>query len=171
APDDGSDKKEPHGVVRGIYDAALRPGSDEIWITHLMLGIDTPQPDLDFESTVFPALSLLTSDGRPLARLSVQANPGDAGAFGDVVSGPHAIAFSDDGALAFVADTNSEDILVVDAARRVEATVVRPLPGHSPEAVVWSRGKLYVQERNTEDVAVFRVEQTDGLVSLDALGS
>jgi cytochrome c peroxidase len=136
-----------------------------------MLGIDTPQPDLDFQSTVFPALSLLTTDGRPLARLSVQANPEDGGAFGDVVSGAHAITFSDDGALAFVADTNSEDILVVDAARRVEATVVRPLPGHSPEAVVWANGKLYVQERNTEDVAVFRVDQSDGLVSLDPQGS
>jgi YVTN family beta-propeller protein len=171
APDDGNDKKEPHGAVRGLYDAAVRPGSDEVWVAHVMLGIDTPQPDLDFESTVFPALSLLTTEGRPLARLSVQANPGDSGAFGDVVSGPHAITFSDDGALAFVADANSEDVLVVDAVRRVEATVVRPLPGHSPEAVVWANGKLYVQERNTEDVAVFRVEQSDDLVSLDAQGS
>ena len=48
---------------------------------------------------------------------------GDGGAFGDVVSGPRSLAFSDDGKYAFVADTDSEDLLVVDAvtARRGHA--------------------------------------------------
>ncbi len=151
------DQTEPHGPVRGIYDAVLRPGSSELWVAHLMLGIDTPQPMLDFKSTVFPALSILDPTGAQLARLSVQANPGDHGAFGDVVSGPRAIAFSDDGALAFVADTDSEDVLIVDAAARVEAQIIRPLPGHLPEGIVWSAGKIYVQERNSEDVAAFAI--------------
>jgi len=152
--------KHPHGVVRGIYDVAARPGSSELWVAHVMLGTDTAQPALDFERTVFPALSVLDGSGKDLARLSVQAAPGDDGAFGDVVSGPHALTFSDDGALAFVVDTNSEDLLVVDAEQRLETQLIRPLPGHMPEAVVYADGKLYVQERNTQTIATFRVQRS-----------
>ena len=44
----------------------------------------------------------LVPSGVQVARLSVQATAGDGQAFGDVVSGPHALTFSDDGKLAFV---------------------------------------------------------------------
>ena len=64
-----------------------------------------------------------------MARASVEANTGDGGAFGDVTSSPRALAFSADGRLAFVADTGSEDVLVIDATNRVEATVIRPPSG------------------------------------------
>jgi YVTN family beta-propeller protein len=168
---DPEDPTEPHGQVRGLYDAAVRPGTSELWVAHLMLGTDTPQPALDFQETVFPSLSILDSSGNPLARLSVQANPGDGEAFGDVVSGPHALAFSDDGALAFVVDSDSEDVLVVDATRRFETQLVRPLPGHMPEGIVWADGEIYVQERNTEDVAAFRITQSDSQVSVVADGA
>jgi len=158
----GSAPTAPHGPVRGIYDAVVRPGTAELWVAHVMLGIDTPQPALDFQNTVFPALSLFDGSGNALARLSVQVTPGDGGAFGDVVSGPRAITFSTDGKLAFVVDADSEDVLVVDAERRVEATVLRPLPGHLPEGAVWGAdGELYVQERNTEDVVAFKVTTGD----------
>ncbi len=161
-PDRGptSDPTEPHGMVRGIYDVLARPGADELWTVHLMLGTDTPEPALVFNNTVFPAVSILDGSGNQLARLSVQAgdaNGADNGAFGDVVSGPRAIAFSGDGRYAFVVDSDSEDLLVIDANARVEATVVRPLPGHLPEGVVWHGGEVYVQERNTEDIVAFKV--------------
>jgi YVTN family beta-propeller protein len=157
APSSDGDPTEPHGEVRGIYDAVVRPGSTEVWVAHLMLGTDTPQPELDFLRTVFPALSIFDGAGAQVARLSVEANTGDGGAFGDIVSGPRALTFSDDGHFAFIADTDSEDVLVVDATSRVEATVIRPLPGHLPEGVVWADGELYVQERGTEDIAAFQV--------------
>ena len=85
-----------------------------------------------------------------------------------MVSGPRAIAFSADGKLAFVADTDSEDLLVVDAARRIETTIVRPLPGHLPEGVVVVGDEVYVQERNTEDVVAFKVtaDADSGAVTL-----
>jgi YVTN family beta-propeller protein len=159
SPAGTTDPTEPHGEVRGIYDILQRPGSTELWIPHLMLGIDTAQPALDFKRTAFAALSILNGTGDQLARLSVQAKPGDEGAFGDIISGPHALAFSDDGKLAFVVDANSEDVLVVDAEQRIEVQLLRPLPGHLPEAVVFAGGKIYVQERNSEDIAAFRVEQ------------
>jgi len=165
------DQTEPHGPVRGIYDAAVRPGSSELWVAHIMLGIDTPQPALDFKSTVFPALSIFDASGTQEARLSVRANPGDGGAFGDIVSGPHALAFSDDGGLAFIADTDSEDVLVVDTTARVETQLVRPLPGHLPEGIVWANGELYVQERNSEDIAAFKVTKTGSAVAIVADGA
>jgi YVTN family beta-propeller protein len=176
-PDRGpvTDPTEPHGLVRGIYDVVARPGTSEIWVPHLMLGTDTPQPTLVFDSTVFPALSILDGQsGNQLARLSVQANsasPGDDGAFGDIVSGPRSVAFSGDGKLAFVTDTDSEDLLVVDATQRTEATLVRPLPGHLPEGVVWFDDEVYVQERNTEDVVAFKVAQGDGGTSITQDGA
>jgi len=167
-PDVGpvSDPTEPHGQVRGIYDAVARPGTDQVWTAHLMLGTDTPQPSLVFNNTVFPALSVVDgSTGDQLARLSIQAAggaPDNAGAFGDVVSGPRALAFSDDGRYAFVVDADSEDVLVVDATRRVEAALVRPLPGHLPEAVVEYGDEIYVHERNTEDIVAFKVQEGSG---------
>jgi cytochrome c peroxidase len=170
APGSGEDPTEPHGAVRGLYDAVVRPGTSELWVAHLMLGIDTPQPMLDFQRTVFPSLSILDPSGRQLARLSVLAHPGDGQAFGDVVSGPRALAFSGDGTLAAVVDTDSEDVLVVDAARRIEAQLVRPLPGHMPEGVVWVGDDLYVQERNTEDIAALRVTRSPGSVTIEADG-
>ena len=166
-----SDPTEPHGLVRGIYDAVARPGTTELWVAHLMLGTDTSQPTLAFDSTVFPTLSILDGNaGTPLARLSVQANPGDDGAFGDVVSGPRSMTFSDDGKYAFVVDADSEDLLVVDAVKRIEVTVVRPLPGHLPEGVVWHDNEVYVQERNTEDVVAFKVDESGGTASVVADG-
>jgi YVTN family beta-propeller protein len=168
---DPEDPTEPHGQVRGIYDAVVRPGTSEVWVAHLMLGTDTTQPSLNFQETVFPSLSILDSTGTQSARLSVQANPGDGEAFGDVVSGPRALTFSTDGKFAFVVDTDSEDVLVVDAQRRVEAQLVRPLPGHLPEGIVLSAGKLYVQERNTEDIASFDVVESDAGVTLTANGA
>ncbi len=175
-PDRGpeSDPTEPHGVVRGIYDVIARPGADELWVAHLMLGTDTPEPALVFNNTVFPAVSILDAAGDQLARLSVQANdanPGDNGAFGDIVSGPRSMAFSGDGKYAFVVDSDSEDLLVIDADARIEATVVRPLPGHLPEGAVWHDGEVYVQERNTEDVVAFKVEAGDAGVSVVQDGS
>lgn len=170
-PDHGPEKDStvPHGQVRGIYDVQARPGTNEIWVAHMMLGVDTPQPDLVFDNTVFPAVSILDDKGAQLARLSVQAStpsPDDGGAFGDVVSGPRSLTFSADGKFAFVVDADSEDLLVVDATRRIETAIVRPLPGHLPEGVVWHDNHVYVQERNTEDVIGFDVGVVDGALTL-----
>ncbi|HTJ43436.1 MAG TPA: beta-propeller fold lactonase family protein [Kofleriaceae bacterium] len=157
------DARLAHGAVRGLYDVAARPGTSEVWIAHAMLGIDTPQPALDFERTAFPSLSIFRA-GAFATTLTTDAQdvPGIDGSFADIVSGPHAIAFTHDGALALVADSNSEDVLAVDAKTRVEAALARPLPGHQPEGIVISPDdKLaYVDQRNTGDVAVVAIDGT-----------
>ncbi len=169
------DARLAHGQVRGLYDIAGRPGSDQTWIAHAMLGTDTAQPALDFESTVFPALSLADATGAHEVTLSVDAPdvPGIDGSFADVVSGPHAMAFSSDGALVFVVDTDSEDVLVVDANRRVETALVRPLPGHMPEGIVLSPDgtTAYVDERNTGDIAVLAIDCGSGDVAVTVDGA
>ena len=150
-----------HGVPRGVYGAAVRPGATpQVWLPHLLLATDVAQPDLDFESTVFPAVSVRGVDGSPAAVLSVDSRvPGLDGALADVVSGPRAVAFSPDGGLALVVDLSSEDVLVIDAEQRIEVDLVRPLPGHLPEGIVVTPDGLtaFVDERATGDVAVLAI--------------
>jgi YVTN family beta-propeller protein len=169
------DKRLAHGAVRGLYDVAARPGSDELWVAHLMLGIDTPQPDLDFESTVFPSLSILRSDGSYHVTLSTDALDiaGIDGSFADIVSGPHAIAFTSDGKLALVVDTGSEDLLAVDAERDVETELLRPLPGHMAEGIALSPDDTlaYIDERNTQDVAIVKIDRSGERVALTVEGT
>ena len=159
------DKRLAHGKVRGLHDVAPRPQSHELWVVHQLLGVDTPQPSLDFESTVFPALTTLDGSGAVSRTLSTNAQdvPGLNGAFADVVSAPVAMAFTHDGAFALVADESSEDILVVDASSGLESSLVRPLPGHQPEGIVLdaSDGLAFVLERNTNDVAVLTLTRGD----------
>jgi YVTN family beta-propeller protein len=169
------DRRLAHGQPRGLYDVAARPGSEELWVAHVMLGTDTAQPDLDFESTVFPSVSILRADGSYHDTLSIDvlAIPGTDGAFGDIVSGPHALAFTGDGALAFVVDTNSEDLLAIDATNEVEAALLRPLPGHMPEGIALAPNEsvAYIDERNTGDVAIVSIARDAGGVQLAVSGA
>jgi YVTN family beta-propeller protein len=161
------DPRLAHGQVRGVYDAVRRPDTDELWLAHLLLGTDTAQPELDFQSSVFPAVSIVHAGGHYQTTLSVDAQdlPGGDGAFADIVSGPHAVAFTPDGAYALVVDANSEDVLAIDARAGVEAALLRPLPGHLPEgiAIAPDGTVAYIDERNTGDVAVVRLDRTSGL--------
>jgi YVTN family beta-propeller protein len=168
------DRTLAHGQVRGVYDVARRPATDELWVAHLLLGTDTAQPALDFQSTVFPAVSIVHADqGRYQATLSIDADaPGIDGAFGDVVSGPHALAFTHDGDYALVVDTNSEDLLAIDARTSIQAGLLRPLPGHMPEgiAIAPDGSRAYIDERNTGDVAVVALDRSSGKLAMTVDG-
>jgi YVTN family beta-propeller protein len=176
-----ADKRQANGQARGLYDVVARPGaSGEVWVPHLMLAVGTAQPDLDFESTAFPTISVFHGDGELVTRLSTNAMavPGDDGAFGDIVSGPRAVVFTPDGRWALMLDGASEDVLAVDADGRVEATLLHPLyaegqsRGHLQEGLVLSPdGKhAYVDERNTGDVAVIAVDATASAITLTVDG-
>ncbi|HEY2368709.1 MAG TPA: c-type cytochrome, partial [Polyangiaceae bacterium] len=164
------DKRLAHGQPRGLYDLVNRPGTSELWTTLSLLGTDSAQPDLDFESTTFATLAITDMSGKFQRVLTIDAADiaGINGAFADIVSGPHAVAFTKDGAFAFMVDTNSEDILVVDAQKHVESSLVRPLPGHQPEGIVLSPDEThaYVQERNTNDVVVLDIARASGVVTV-----
>jgi YVTN family beta-propeller protein len=198
-PDVGSrgNKLLANGQARGLYDVVARPGtSGEIWVPHMMLAVDTPETTdptttLDFESTAFPTLSILKGDGTLVKRLYPKATTfvqGDDGAFGDIVSGPHAVVFTADGSYALMLDSASEDVLAVDANGRVEAQLLRPLyvdktkaMGHMQEGIVISPdGKhAYIDERNSwnpnttswgGDVAVIAIDTSGGTINLTVDG-
>jgi YVTN family beta-propeller protein len=172
----GADKRIPSGVARGVYAVAPRPGSEELWVPHLLLAVETPQPDLDFESTVFPTISTLDATGeRETRRLLFQplSVPGAKGAFADSVSGPRAVAFTPDGKLALVAMAQSEDVMVFDAERGVEIGLVRPVPSALLEGIVIdpSGKSAYVEGRNTHDVTVLSIDAADALAPVRVEGA
>ncbi len=164
----GKSRLFANGQPRGLYSVAVRPrpaasvgtAVAEAWVGHLLLNVTTAQPELDFESTVFPALSIQGLDGQPGPTLSTDSRlPGIDGAFADIVSGPRALAFTPDGRLALAVMMSSEDVLVIDAEKRVQAGLVRPLPGDLPEGIVISPDGAwaYIDERASADIAVLRI--------------
>jgi len=169
------DKRLANGQPRGFYDVESRPGTTDLWIAGALLATQTAQPDLDFESTAFGSLFVASETGAFQRYLSINAQDvaGTNGAFADVISGPHAIAFTKDGAYALLVNTNSEDVLVVNAAQHVESSLLHPLPGHQPEAIALSpdETRAYVLERNTNDVVVLDVTRTATTMTLAVDGT
>jgi YVTN family beta-propeller protein len=161
-PDPSINKLLPNGEVRGEYAAVPRPDSGEIWVPHLLLAIDTPQPALDFQSTVFPTITVVAAGGSTVsARLLLRPNTvlTATGSFTDVVSGPHDVAFTPDGKIALVANSQSEDVLVFDASSQLEVGLVRPTPSALIEGVVVdaSGTHAYLQGRATHNVTVLAI--------------
>lgn len=160
--DPGTSKLIPNGEVRGAYAVVPRPGTGELWVPHLLLATGTAQPDLDFDSTVFPTLSLLDAAAKGQTRRLLFRPPnalGFPGAFTDSVSGPRDVAFTPDGALALVAMAQSEDVMVFDAATGFEVALARPLPSAMLEGIVVDAigARAYVHGRGTHDVTVLSI--------------
>jgi YVTN family beta-propeller protein len=159
----GGDKRIPNGQPRGLYIAAPRPVAGDIWVPHLLLATATAQPELDFESTVFPTISTLRPDAYaagPRFLFQPLDPPGASGSFTDVVSGPRAVAFTPDGRLALIADAASEDVLVLEGATGGQRGLVRPLPGAFLEGIVVSHdgAHAYVDGRATLNVTVLALD-------------
>ncbi len=160
-PDPGG-KLVPNGVARGVYSAVPRPVGGEVWLPHMLLAIKTSEPDLDFQSTTFPTISTVdamgAAEGKRLLFKPLDV-PGATGAFNDVVSQPRAIAFTPDGALALVANSASEDLLILDGKTGNERGLVRPLPAAFLEGIAVDRSghHAYVDGRNTHNVVVLSI--------------
>jgi YVTN family beta-propeller protein len=152
----------PNGQVRSTYAVVPKPNDGELWVAHLLLGTDTAQPQLDFESTVFPTISRLSPGGGALDnRLIFQPStvPGATGSFTDSVSGPRDIAFLPDGSAALVTMAQSEDVMVFDGSTGFEVGLVRPVPSSLLEGIlVDSTGThAYVQGRSSHNVTVLSI--------------
>ncbi|MEP7122970.1 MAG: hypothetical protein ABJE95_18730 [Byssovorax sp.] len=162
------EKRLPNGQARGLYEAVPNPVGGELWIPHLLLAVKTAQPDLDFESTVFPTISTMKADGSAEGkRLVFQPNvAGAKGSFADSVSGPRSVAFTPDGKLALLALGQSEDVMVFNTETKFEVGLVRPLPSAMLEGILVDHaGKhAYVNGRNTHDVTVLAIDQANANV-------
>ena len=162
----GLGKLVPNGIVRGVYGAVPRPGSRELWLPHLLLAVGTPQPELDFQSTVFPTISTLLEPDLRLGdrlRFAPLGLPGAEGAFSDVISGPRDLAFSPDGRLALLANEGSEDVMVFDGDTGNQTAMVRPLPGTMLEGIVVDHAGryAYANGRNSHDVTPLLLRPAD----------
>ncbi len=171
----GADKRLPNGVPRGVYTISPQPTTGALWLPHIMLAVKTAQPALDFESTVFPTVTVLSADGsREDQQLTFvpKGVPGARGAFDDSVSGPRDIAFTPDGKLALVALQNSEDLLVFDALSGHQLALVRPLPATMLDGVVVAGdGKhAYVNGRNSHNVVVLAIDPMDAIAPVTVDG-
>lgn len=168
------DARLANGEPRALYAAAPRPGTDELWVAHSLHAAQTAQPVLNFETTLFPALTVLDRGGARVAWLSTDAQnvPGTDGQFGDVLSGPRALEFSPDGATAFMLDAYSEDLVAIDAARRVQSRLLRPVPGRMLEGMALSPDglSLYLDARNTSSVVFVRVRYGPGAPEMSVDG-
>ncbi len=168
------DPRVPNGESRGLYDVAVRQGdAEELWLPHLLLSTETGQTptgaagvlELNFETTVFPAVSVVAGGARSayLSAASLGVDHAVRRRLGmqSITSGPRAMDFTPDGRYALVVNASSDDLVVIDAARRVEAPLglVRPLGGRMPEGVVVAPdgARAYVDLRNTSSVAVLRL--------------
>lgn len=145
-----------HGLPRALVDAAVRPGARELWVLHTLFSDVNAQPVLNFESTLFPAVSVLDVDAPdgPAARPTITTDSRLAdvdGALAHIVSGPRAVAFTPDGAYALMVNLNSESLTVLDCARGAEAAFVENLPGalHDGVAVSPDGARAWINARNS----------------------
>lgn len=142
-----------HGKPRSLYDINIHPTTHDLWVVHELHADDTAQPELDFESTVFPAVSIVSQDA--VTTLSTDSRlAGIDGAFGDVISGPRHLSFTHQGQYAYVVAQASEDILVIDTVHRVEHSLTHAMSGHWPQGLVWTQDeqRAYVDLRNTRNI-------------------
>jgi YVTN family beta-propeller protein len=174
-PDAANGKLVPNGVARGVYAAVPRPAGGELWLVHMLLAVQTAEPDLDFQSTTFPTVSTVDaagmSEGKRLLFKPLDV-AGAMGSFNDVVSQPRAIAFTPDGRLALVVNSASEDVLVLDGATGNERGLVRPLPATLPEGVAVDRAghHAYVDGRGSHNVVVLDIDQSDAVTPVRVAG-
>ena len=183
APDTDNGKLAPNGVARGVYAAVPRPNGGDVWMPHILLAIQTPEPDLDFESTVFPTVSTLAPDGMSEDKrllfepLGIDVDGGHPVATLDApimytwdpvqrrhsIGGIRALAFTPDGKLALMANSGSEDVLVFDGESGNERFLVRPLPATFLEGIAVDHAgtHAYVDGRNTHNVVVLTLAPAD----------
>lgn len=162
-----------NGVPRGLHDVAQRPGTGELWVAHSLLSVTTEQPALNFETTVFPALSVL--DAADPARAPLRPTlttdsrlAGEDGALLRVISGPRAVAFTPGGDFALVLARNSESLCVLDAARGTWRGLVEDLPGRLWDALVIAPAgdRAWAHARGSGQLLALSVSP-DGAVAVD----
>jgi YVTN family beta-propeller protein len=168
-------KLAPNGLPRGVYAVAPRPGTGELWLPHLLLAVNTAQPDLDFQSTVFPTITAVDAKGNAQTRRLLFAPldvPAAVGAYSDVISGPRALAFTPDGRFALLVNAGSEDVMVFDGERGTEVGLVRPIPGGFLEGIaVDHAGRFaYVDGRNSHNLTVLAIHPADAAAPVVADG-
>ncbi|WP_421781362.1 YncE family protein [Kiloniella litopenaei] len=176
------------GVPRVLDDIAVSPDETEAWLPHVLWNFDHL---FQFQSTIFPAISLL--DLRPgheqelierRKHLFQQINlksPTQKRFDGSpktlIMSNPHDAAFSNDGSKVFITMAASEDLLVFNLLGRdpIDKTdteindakaseIVRHLPGTNPRALVVDNTSIFIQNAMSLDITLLKEDRAGPVV-------
>jgi len=168
----------PQGKPRLLDNIAISPDGSQAWLPHLLWSFGH---DFQFQSTVFPAISIIDLTKGKEAELKQQRkllfkqiNIIESGNNLRIVANPHDAAFTDDGKKVIISTSGSEDLIVFDLSRQgksnkkrhrrkkfqggVKATqIFRNIPGDNPKAVLISGQELYVQKAMSLDISEFDI--------------
>ncbi|OLQ74923.1 hypothetical protein BIT28_13285 [Photobacterium proteolyticum] len=169
-------KTTPQGKPRLLDNIAISPDGRQAWLPHVLWSFGH---DFQFQSTVFPTVSLLDLDPGneheivdERKQLFKQINIIESGNRIRIVSNPHDAVFTDDGKKIIFTLAGSEDLMVFDLSRQgkknkkrhrrkkfqggVKATqIYRNVPGDNPRGLLVSGRELYVQNAMSLDIAKF----------------
>lgn len=176
-------KTTPQGKPRLLDNIAISPDGSTAWLPHVLWSFGH---DFQFQSTVFPTISLIDLtvgneaeivDERK--QLFDQINLIGEGNKTRIVSNPHDAAFSADGKKLIVSLAGSEDLMLFDLSRQasqettnkthkrhrrkktqggVKATqIYRNIPGNNPKGLLIDGRELYVQNAMSLDMALFDI--------------
>ncbi|WP_445679919.1 hypothetical protein [Radicibacter daui] len=171
------DQTVSQGKPRQLDNIAISPDGTEAWLPHLLWNFDHP---FQFQSTVFPAVSLLSlkpGDEHEVAsrrkQLFQQINILEDGVRTRIVSNPYDARFSADGHKVFVTLAGSEDLVVFDRSRSKPIAkeerrdrrngkeelgakavqIYRHLPGDNPRGLQVLGDDIYVQNAMSLDMS------------------
>ncbi|WP_461535878.1 cytochrome D1 domain-containing protein [Spongorhabdus nitratireducens] len=166
----------PQGKPRLLDNIAISPDGTRAWLPHSLWSLGH---DFQFQSTIFPAVSLLDltpGSEQELVQqrkmLFRQINIVESGNKTRIVSNPHDAVFADDGKKLFVSTSGSEDLIVFDLSREgkqnkkrhrrkkhqggAKATqIYRNIPGNNPRGLLISESDLFVQNAMSLNLVKF----------------
>jgi predicted CXXCH cytochrome family protein len=144
--EENDDPTVPQGRPFAFESMAWAPDGTTAWLPHELLALRQP---LQFQTTLFPAISVVDVGGRaevendPAApdtsagrkTLFAQIDIPDPAGATSIVSQPCAVRFHPSGILAYALACASEDLLVFDAKTGLAVDLVRGLPGDHPVGI------------------------------------
>ncbi len=179
--DSAFDKKAstPQGKPRLLDNIAISPDGLTAWLPHVLWSFSR---DFQFQSTVFPTVSLLDlTPGKEKEyldkrkQLFKQINLVESGNKVRIVSNPHDAVFTDEGKKVIVSLAGSEDLMIFDLSRQVKkkkknkrrhrrkklqggtkvTQIYRDVPGNNPRGLLVAGRELFVQNAMSLDIAKF----------------
>ncbi len=170
------DEFESQGRPRLLDDIAISPDGKEAWLPHVLWNFDH---EFQFQSTVFPAVSLLEltpGKERELVdqrkQLFKNITIVDNNSRTRIISNPHDAEFSASGAKVYITLAGSDDLLVFDRSRSgkkskkrhrrrkqqggAKATqIYRHVPGRNPRGLLLEDNQVWVQNAVDQTISLF----------------
>ena len=166
----------PQGKPRLLDNIAISPNGKRAWLPHVLWSFTE---DFQFQSTIFPAVSILDltpGNEKELVdqrkQLFKQINIVASGNRTRIVSNPHDAVFTEDAQKIFITLAGSEDLMVFDLSRQgkvnqkrhrskkfkggAKATqIYRNIPGNNPRGLLVDGRDLFIQNAMSLDMVKF----------------